>query len=109
MKREAASVDLSTQPDLARLIAEVKRTRRPQALQEDGETVALLVPAGRPRRGTQPRRQLVDTSSLPPVAYRTVDEMMASRPPWQGRAFTNEEIEAALEEERVDAWRRKSS
>lgn len=106
MAREAAPIDLSTRPDLAQLIEEVKRTRQPQLIQEDGETVALIVPAG--RRGTQPSRQLVDTSALPPVPYRTVDEMLADRPPWTGRAFTDEEIKSALEEERVDAWGRKS-
>lgn len=109
MTRDAARIDLSTQPDLVRLVAELRRTRQPQAIQEDGETVALLVPAGRPRRGTRPRHQLVDTSALPPVRYRSVDEMLASRPPWSGRAFTDDEIKAALEEDRADAWRRKSS
>lgn len=109
MAREAAAIDISAYPDLVRLIHEVKRTRRTQAIQENGKTVALLVPAGGPRRGTRPRRQLVDTSALPPVPYRTVDEMIADRPLPTPRTFTDEEIKAALEEERVTAWRRKSS
>jgi hypothetical protein len=80
MAREATPVDLSTRPDLAQLIEEVKRTRRAQPIQEHGEIVALLVPAGR-RRGTQLSHELVDTSALSPVPYRSVDEMLADRPP----------------------------
>jgi antitoxin (DNA-binding transcriptional repressor) of toxin-antitoxin stability system len=109
MTREATPIDLSTHPDLTQLIEEVKRTRQPQPIQEDGETVALIVPAGRSRRGTRRHRQLVDTSTLPPVPYRTVDEMLADRPLWTDRAFTDDEIKVALEEARVDAWHRKSS
>lgn len=109
MTREAASIDLSTQPDLARLVAEVKRTRRPQALQEDGETVALLVPAGRPRRATKPRHQLVDTSALPPVHYRSVAELVRHQPVAPARSFTDDELKEAIDEARAEAWRAKHS
>ena len=107
MTREAARIDISTMPDLARLVQEVKRTRQPQALQEDGETVALLVPAGRPRRGTRPRRQLVDTSMLPPVPYRSVAELVRHQPVAPARSFTDEELEEAIDEARAEAWRAK--
>ena len=103
MAREAAAIDLRSRPDLAQLVEEIKRTRRPRLIQEDGETVALLVPAGRPRRARQ--RHLVDTSALPPVPYRTVDEMLADRPPWTGRTFTDDEINTALEDDRIDVAR----
>ena len=109
MTREAARIDISTMPDLARLAEEVARTRTARVLQRGDEAVALLVPAG----GTGRRRtpvQLVDTSTLPPVPYRTIDELLASRPAGPPpRAFTDEEITAALEEDRADRWRRKSS
>ena len=107
MAREAARIDISMHPELARLVEEVKRTRQPQALQEDGETVALLVPAGRPRGGTQPRRQLVDTSALPPVRYRSVAELVRHRPVAPARSFTDEELKEAIDEARVEAWRAK--
>lgn len=64
----------------------------------------------RPDKARRRKRvRLVDTSSLPPVPYRTVAEMVASRPPGPPRAFTDAEIKAALEEDRADRWRRKSS
>jgi hypothetical protein len=109
MTRKAAPIDLRSRPDLAQLVEEVKRTRQPQPIQENGETVALLVPAGRRRRAPHRQPLLVDTSDLPPVPYRTVDAMLASRPPYTGRAFTDDEIKAALEQDRVDTWRRKTS
>ena len=48
MTREAAPIDLSTMPDLARLAREVARDGRPRVLREDGADVAVLSPA-RPR------------------------------------------------------------
>jgi hypothetical protein len=109
MANEATRIDISSMPDLARLVREVERTRTPWRLEDAGKTVALLVPAGRNARRRKPVR-LVDTSSLPPVPHRTIDELIASRPPGPPpRAFTDEEIKTALEEDRVDRWRRKSS
>lgn len=107
MTREATRIDLSTHPDLARLVQEVKRTRQPQAIQEDGETVALLVPAGRSKRVTQPRRQLVDTSALPPVPYRSVAELVRHQPVPPARSFTDAELKEAIDEARAEAWRAK--
>jgi predicted nucleic acid-binding protein len=78
MTHEAAT-DISAIPELARLVDHVTHTRRPQALQHEGRTVALLVPAAPPLRRRMPTT-LVDTSALPPVPYRTVDELVASRP-----------------------------
>jgi hypothetical protein len=103
-----ATTDISAIPELARLVDQVTQTRRPQALQHAGRTVALLVPATQPSR-RRTTTTLVDTSALPPVPYRTVDELMASRPGPVPRAFTDDEIGDALEEDRVARWRRKSS
>src|SRR3712207_5672181 len=107
MTRETPAIDLSTGPDLVRLVQEVKRTRQPQAIQEDGETVALLVPAGRSQRGTQPRRQLVDTSALPPVRYRSVAELVRHQPVPPARSFADAELKEAIDEARAEAWRAK--
>lgn len=109
MAREAARIDISAMPDLAKVAREVERTRTPRFLEDAGKTVALIVPAGGTHRRQKPV-QLVDTSGLPPVPQRTIDELIAGRPPGPpARAFNDEQIKAALEEDRADRWRRKSS
>jgi hypothetical protein len=109
MSREAARIDISTMPDVARLAREVERTRTPQLLEEEGRALAVLVPAGSTTRRRKPV-QLVDTSALPPVPYQTIEELIANRPPEApSRTFTDKEIATALEDDRADRWRRKSS
>jgi hypothetical protein len=107
MTREALPIDISDMPDVTRLVEEARRTNTTLALRWGEEEVAKLSPVRSRRR--RPGRRFVDTSDLPPVPYRTVDEMMATRPGYAGRAFTDDEITAALEEERARAWQRKSS
>jgi hypothetical protein len=106
MVREDA-IDVSTMPDLARVVQELRRTRRPQAIQENGETVALLVPAGRRARATRPRHRLIDTSALPPVPYRSVAELVRHQPVPLARTFTDQELKEAITEARAEAWRAK--
>jgi len=43
-------VDLSSHPDLDELVDEVGESRKACRIQRDGQDVAILVPAGRPRR-----------------------------------------------------------
>ncbi|MGH2586214.1 MAG: hypothetical protein ACRDJE_14975 [Dehalococcoidia bacterium] len=50
MVREAIPVDISTMPDLVRLVDEVARTRTPRVLERNGEAVAVLSPAPVKRR-----------------------------------------------------------
>src|SRR5262245_37964261 len=109
MTREAVPVDISTMPEVARLVREMARDGRPRRLREAGTDLAILSPAriAQQRRGARVR--FVGTGDLPPVPYRAVDELLASRPAYTGRTITDEEIKAGLEEERVEAWRRKSS
>lgn len=109
MTREATSIDISALPEVARLVEQARRTNTVLALYWGDEEVATLSPARSPRPHHRVMTQIVDTSNLPSVPYRTVDEMMAARPAHAGRAFSDDEIAAALEEERVHAWRRKSS
>jgi hypothetical protein len=45
MASEAHAVELAEIGDLAALVAEVRRSRRPRILRQDGEDVAVLVPA----------------------------------------------------------------
>jgi hypothetical protein len=108
MASELTPIDITGMPDVARLAEDVRRTRMPVVLRENGADVAVLVPAGGTARRTK-AVQLVDTSSLPPVPERTIDELIASRPGPSPHAFTDEEINTALAEDRADRWRRKSS
>jgi hypothetical protein len=106
MVREATRLDISAMPDLVRLAETVADTGRPYVLERDGEVVAKLVPTrGRGRRVRSTRR--IDTSKLPPIPYRSLDELIADRDPPPSRAFTQEEIEEALERDRAEAWRSK--
>ncbi len=108
MVREAVRIDIATAPPLAFLADEVERTRTPRLLERNGEPIALIVPAGGTRRRS-PSTTLVDTSHLPPIPYRTLDDLIADREPPPPRAFTKEEIRDALDHDRADAWRAKNS
>jgi hypothetical protein len=109
MTREVAPVDINALPGLDRLVEEIARTGAALPIRRGDQTVAVLSPVRSKRRGHPRPVRLVDTRALPPVPHRGVDELLASRPGWTGRAFTDEEIKTALEEERVRARRRKSS
>ena len=107
MVREIARIDVSTMPDLAELAEEVERTRMPRLIERNGEPLALLVPADRRlRRGNL--RSLVDTSTLPPIPYKTLDDLIADREPPPPRAFSWDEIEETIDRERAEAWRSKN-
>jgi hypothetical protein len=45
MSENARPVDVATSPELRRLVEQVRRTRQPVPLTEDGEVVALVQPA----------------------------------------------------------------
>jgi antitoxin (DNA-binding transcriptional repressor) of toxin-antitoxin stability system len=95
MTHEAARVDISDMPELSRLARQVQEFRSPCVLEQDGEPVALLVPAGGRRRGSV---ELIDTSALPPVPHRTVAELagFAGSLP---RPLSWDEITAIVDEE----------
>ena len=105
MTREAIRVDITDMPDLSRLARHVQESRLPRLLQQDGEPVALLVPAGGRRREPV---QFIDTSALPPVPHRTVAELagFAGSLP---RPLSWDEVKAIVAEERAERWRAKSS
>ena len=106
MTRDAIPLDLADVPELRRQVDDVTHTGRARALQENGETVAVLIPARRAQRRST-GRALVDTSGLPPSRYQSLDELIADREPPPPRAFTWEEIEDTLDRERATAWRAK--
>ena len=74
MARELAPVDISTMPDVLRLVDAVQRKRLPQRLQRGAEDVAILVPARAHRR----RRQDKKRSSQEAAA------VLATSGAWQG-------------------------
>jgi hypothetical protein len=47
---EARTIELADIADLSALVDEVRRSRRPRILRQDGEDVAVLVPTATPRR-----------------------------------------------------------
>src|SRR5688572_6134676 len=109
MGNDELSVDISDMPDVVRLADEVARTRRPCVLTRGGDRVALVIPLGAATQREERRHtHLVDATSLPPVPFRTIDELLAARPAEPMRYFSDKEIEAALEQDRVERWRAKS-
>lgn len=108
MVREAVRVDINTLPEIARLVEEVERSRTPRRLERNGQTIALLVPAGSGRRRER-ADILIDTSDLPPIPYRSLEDLIADRDPPPERTFTPEEIADALDCDRAEAWRSKNS
>ena len=95
--------DISTIPELAHLAEEVRTIRKPRVLRRNNEDVAMLVPVGRAKQRTTPA-PLVDTSGLPPVPDRTVDELVgvAGTPPtplsWEEmRAIARDDAVAAMQ------------
>lgn len=99
MTREATRVDITDMPDVARLAHYVQKSRSSCVLEQDGEPVALIVPAGGRRRKPV---QLIDTSALPPVPHRTVAELagFAGSLP---RPLSWDEIKVIVDEERADS------
>ena len=106
MVHEAPPIDVGAIPQLAALVQEVARTRRPRSIQQHGKIVARLVPAAQTVRQRQ-RRLLVDTSALPPIPYRSVAELVRDRPASPTPSFSDEELKEAIAEARAEAWRTK--
>jgi hypothetical protein len=50
MAREALTIELADVADLSALVDEVRRSRRPRILRQDGEDVAVLIPTATPKR-----------------------------------------------------------
>jgi hypothetical protein len=105
MASEPTFIEVSSMPELDRLVEEVGRTRRPRLLARNGKPIAMLVPAGSDNQRRKPTR-LVDTSGLPPVPHRTVAELagIAGSLP---KPLTWDEIKDIVDEERAEAWRAK--
>ncbi|HVA18709.1 MAG TPA: hypothetical protein VMU55_00875 [Solirubrobacteraceae bacterium] len=59
MTQELAPIDVSTMPELRRLVEDVQRTQRTQRLTVDSEEVAVLMPAKKPRRRSYSRARPV--------------------------------------------------
>jgi hypothetical protein len=104
MVRDVAPIDVESIPGLAELVEGVRRTRRPQPIQRDGEIVALVIPAGHKsaERGRLPDQQI---PALPPSPYRSLAEMARHQPVAVARTLTDEELKQAISEARAEAWR----
>jgi len=59
MTQELTPIDVSTIPELRKLVQDVQRTQRPQRLTVDSEDVAVLMPATKPRRRSPSRARPV--------------------------------------------------
>lgn len=59
LTKEAHTFDLRSNPELARLAAQVRTSKQPLLLRDAGETVAVLVPVDQPK----PRRRRTPTEA----------------------------------------------
>src|SRR5437867_3181520 len=103
MAQEMARIDIDAVPGLSTLVHDAAKSGRPRAIEQNGETVALLVPVTR-RPHRRPRVTFVDTSHLPPVGYQTLDELIQDIEP-STEAFDWESIKETLDRDRATAWR----
>ena len=92
MTREAVLMDLdqTQMPDLVRLAKEVRRTKLPIVLRENGEDVAVLSPASTKRRRRSKR-----------VTQADIDAALATFGTWKD--FDAETFLRELDEARSDA------
>src|SRR5215213_5339087 len=90
MTREAAPIDLSTMPDLARLAREVARDGTPRVLREEGADVAVISPARPKRRRTWKRPSEED-----------IARSLAAAGSWEG-IVDPERLKRELDEARSD-------
>ena len=90
MTREAARIEISTMPDLARLAEEVARTRTPRVLRRGDEDLAVLSPAKPKRRRTWKRPSEED-----------IARSLAAAGSWKGIVDT-ERLKRELDEARSD-------
>jgi hypothetical protein len=86
MAQEYVSVDISNTPDLKRLAEAVRQTRKPHALKEGAETVAVVRPvskregrAGSSRRVQTPPASQAPQSDDPAFAQFLTDALAANR------------------------------
>ena len=96
MTRDAAPIDLSTMPDLARLAREVARDGTPRVLREDGADVAVLSPA-RPKRrrplGTRPTPEQIDAALATFGTWKDLDAERFIRELDEARSDTSPPVE----------------
>lgn len=65
MAQEIKSIDIGDNPDLLRIVEEVRTSNEPRALRHDNQVVAILRPARRPRKPRAPAGR--PTSSSDPL------------------------------------------
>ena len=95
MTREAVPMDLHQMPDLARLAQEVRRTKLPIVLREDGEDVAILSPAETKRRlkGTRVTQADIDAALATFGTWMDLDAETFLRELDEARSDTSPPIE----------------
>src|SRR3954447_6689630 len=91
MTREAAYVDLNSEPDLPRLIHEVARNGRRVVLREGDTDLAILSPARPPRRRV-PRKRITPAD---------IKASLAAAGSWKG-LLDPEELKRQLDRARSD-------
>ena len=92
MASESQPIDISTIPELARLVDEVQRTNRPRRLRRDNTDVAILSPA----------RFIPSRRRGKAVNQADIDASLAAVGSWQGLVDA-EQLKADLDAARSDA------
>ena len=65
MSRHIIPIDASKLPDLLKLAEEVNITKTPRLIKRNGETLAMLMPAGAAKRTTHPQKRTTWTHYNP--------------------------------------------
>lgn len=93
-------------PELSHLIETIVRTRQEQVILLDGKPAARILPLRRPA-SNRTTKALVDTSTLPPVPEQALDDLLTRVSGVSRHAFSDEEIRAAVDLDRVEPWHAK--
>ena len=67
MSRHIIPIDASKLPDLLKIAEEVHTTKTPRLVKRNGESLALLMPAGAAKRTTHPQKRTIWTHYNPIV------------------------------------------
>ena len=105
MAKPVNPIDLATPVPLAQVVKRVTTSQQAQDITQDGRVIARIVPTTQTTKAH--RRELVDTTAIPPVPHCTIAELQTIAKSRQFLPLSDEELTQAITDARVDAWQAK--
>jgi antitoxin (DNA-binding transcriptional repressor) of toxin-antitoxin stability system len=98
MARNPAPIEISQAPELSRIVAEVRATRRPLVLSDHGEQVAMIVPLTQPDKRRRRPLALPKGSVIARTAGMLAGDIPALSAEQEREAFEQGVAEEVMEE-----------